>query len=71
MSVNYEHLPALLRLTQDLLARKVLIVMAVVMTFALFCWAMIIGTWLHLSIAAAFAVLVLWPLWLRKEPEHE
>ncbi len=46
------------------LGTKALTFVALVMTFALFCWAMWLQSWLAFAIASAFGVGVLGPLLL-------
>jgi hypothetical protein len=67
MSISLEHLPALLRITQETLATRVLVFVALLMSFGLFCWAMVYGDWPRLLIAATFALIVFLPILLRKE----
>ncbi len=69
MSVSLELLPTLLKVTHETLAKRMLVFLVVVMIFALFCWAMLMGTLMHLGIAASFALLVGWPVLLRKESD--
>ena len=46
------------------LGTRTLCLLALVMTFGLFAWAMERGTWLSFAIAGAFGVGVLWPVLL-------
>ncbi len=44
------------------LSMRALLFVATLMTFGLFSWAMIRGSWLAFGIASAFCIGVLWPL---------
>jgi hypothetical protein len=57
------------------LGTRILAATALVMTFALFCWAMRLQSPIAFAVAGAFGVGVLWPVLLsdwqkRKESEH-
>ena len=41
---------------------RLLRTLALVMTFALFLWAMIAATWLHFAVAGSFGVLIFLPI---------
>jgi len=45
-----------------ILAQRVLTIVALFMVFAIFCWAMIVGDYVHFWIAGAFAVLIFLPV---------
>lgn len=56
------------------LNQRLLTLVALCMTFGLFCWAMIQGSWIHFAIAGAFAVIIFLPVLLgekRPEAPHE
>lgn len=69
--------PAQILLLLDVLLRalgtRVLSLIALAMTFGLFCWAMKLQSWLAFAIAGAFGLGVLWPVlfvgW--RESHHE
>ena len=44
------------------LNRRLLTLLALGMTFGLFCWAMALGDWLHFAIAGAFGILIFLPI---------
>lgn len=44
------------------LGTKVLALLALAMTFGLFCWAMLLQTWIAFAMAGAFGFGVLWPV---------
>jgi uncharacterized membrane protein len=44
------------------LAHRVLTLLALLMTFALFCWAMFQGSWIHFAIAGAFGMVIFLPV---------
>ena len=49
--------------------RRVLTILALVMTFGLFCWAMAAATWLQFAIASAFGVAVFLPVLYGENPQ--
>jgi len=52
------------------LTHRILTLLALFMAFALFCWAMETGDWLHLAVAGAFGVIIFLPvLWQDQKPE--
>lgn len=52
------------------LNHRLLTLLALFMTFGLFCWAMIQGSWIHFAIAGAFAIVIFLPVLLgEKRPE--
>lgn len=51
-----------LSLALDALSAKVVVLLAMVMSFGLFAWAMAVGTWLSVATAAIFSVLVFLPI---------
>jgi hypothetical protein len=53
------------------LTRRVLTLVALVMAFALFLWAMYSGTWVQLAVAGAFAALIFLPVLARDERPEE
>jgi hypothetical protein len=71
MSLSLEHLPALLRVTHEVLSRRILVFVALAMTFGLFCWAMAAATVLSVCVAGTFAAMVFLPILLRKESSDE
>lgn len=38
--------------------------LALLMVFGLFCWAMVVGAWIHFAIAAAFGIVIFLPVLL-------
>lgn len=68
-NLNLQHLPALLRLTYSVLATRVFLFVALLMTFGLFCWALAVGTVLALAASGTFAVLVFLPILARSNKE--
>ena len=56
------------------LGTKILALLALAMTFGLFCWAMLLQTWLGVTVAAIFGLGALWPVLyiaIRKSGEDE
>lgn len=52
------------------LNHRILTILALLMAFGLFSWAMYAGDWVHLTIAGAFGVIIFLPiLWADKRPE--
>jgi hypothetical protein len=64
-TMDAQHIPALLRLTYRVLAMRILVYVALVMTAGVFCWALAAATWLALATAGTFAVLVFLPILYR------
>lgn len=62
-----EHFPALMKLAYGAFVTRLVLVVALLMTFGLFSWAIWLGTVLSLIAAGVFAVLVFLPILLRKE----
>jgi hypothetical protein len=62
---DVQHVPALLRLTYRVLAMRILVYVALVMTAGLFCWALAAGTWQALATSGTFAVFVFLPILYR------
>jgi hypothetical protein len=56
------------------LAHRLFTLLALLMTFGLFCWAMWLGSWLHFAIAGAFGITIFLPVLFgsisRKEKPH-
>jgi hypothetical protein len=55
------------------LTHRLLTVVALVMTFGLFCWAMVMGTLIHFLIAGAFGLAIFLPVLAvdrRPEPRY-
>ena len=44
-TIDAQHIPALLRLTYRVLAMRMLVYVALLITAGLFCWALAAGTW--------------------------
>jgi hypothetical protein len=44
------------------LTHRLLTILALLMTFGLFCWAMALGNWVHLAISGAFGMCVFLPV---------
>jgi hypothetical protein len=44
------------------LALRFVTILALAMTFGLFCWAMALGSWLHFAIAGAFGLAIFLPI---------
>jgi Na+/H+ antiporter NhaA len=56
------------------LNHRLLTLLALFMTFGLFCWAMVQGSWIHFAIAGAFGVVIFLPVLVgekRPEAPHE
>jgi hypothetical protein len=61
-------------LALKVLTQRFLTLLALLMTFGLFCWSMYLGTWIHFAIAGAFGVIIFLPVLLgekRPETPHE
>jgi hypothetical protein len=52
----------------NVLQRRILTLVALLMTFGLFCWSMALGTWLHLAISGAFGVVIFLPILIKDRP---
>jgi hypothetical protein len=65
--VTNEELAAIVNIGLRVLSMRVLIILALVLDAALFSWAMYVGGWDRLAIAAAFAVLAWFTVHLRLE----
>jgi hypothetical protein len=44
------------------LTHRALTLLALIMTFGLFCWAMALGSWTHFAIAGAFGAVIFLPI---------
>jgi hypothetical protein len=64
-STNVGTVTAVIAMALQTLSGRVVLLLAMVMTFGLFVAAMCLLDWLALSIAASFAVLVFWPVFWR------
>jgi hypothetical protein len=54
-----------IKVAYAILSTRVLALLALLMTFGLFSWAMTKGDWLHFAVAGAFAVTIFLPvLWI-------
>jgi hypothetical protein len=56
------------------LTHRLLTLLALLMTFGLFCWAMYLGTLVHFAVAGAFGVIIFLPVLMgdrRPEASHE
>lgn len=62
-----EQFAALMKMAYGAFAARLVIIVALLMAFGLFSWAMWMGTVLSLCVAAAFALVVFLPVLLRKE----
>jgi hypothetical protein len=52
------------------LTHRLLTLLALLMTFGLFCWAMYLGTLIHFAVAGAFGVVIFLPVLMGdKRPE--
>jgi hypothetical protein len=58
---------SILSLALQAVSSRMVLLIALFMTFGLFCWSMATGTTLSLYMAGAFAVLVFLPILLRGE----
>ena len=56
---------ALITLALQAVSARMLLFVAMAMTFGLFCWAMWMGTVLALGVAGTFAASVFWPVILK------
>lgn len=61
-------LAALVDAALRILSMRLLTLLALAMTFGLFCWAMAGGAWLHFAIAGAFGVSIFLPILLVGKP---
>jgi hypothetical protein len=64
MNIEPVQLLRLLDILLRALGTRLLWLLALIMTFMLFGWAMYVCTWLALVIAGSFAIGVLWPVLL-------
>jgi hypothetical protein len=58
---------SILSLALQAVSARMVLLIALLMAFSLFCWSMAVGTTLSLYIAGSFAVLVFLPILLRGE----
>ncbi len=65
---NLSTVTAVLSMALQTLSTRIVILLAMAMTFGLFCWAMWAHEWIALTTAAAFALLVFLPVFLRSSP---
>lgn len=64
MTPELGQIVAAIQVGYRVLAARVLALLALAMTFGLFCWAMRMGTWLHFAIAGIFGITIFLPvLW--------
>lgn len=61
---------SIIGLLMKALSSRVLLIVAMLMTFGLFCWSMYLGTALSLVVACAFAVLVFLMILLKGDGSH-
>jgi hypothetical protein len=55
---------AAIQVAYKVLSARLLALLALMMSFGLFCWAMAYATWLHFTVAAVFGVTIFLPvLW--------
>jgi len=52
----------------SVLKQRVLTMLALVMTFGLFCWSMALGQWIHFAIAGAFGLSIFLPVLWHEKP---
>ena len=64
-------LPAVLRVTYRVLAMRVMVYLALIMTVALFSFALYQGTWVALATSGTFALLVFLPVLYRCARKEE
>lgn len=68
---NADVLAAILDAGTRILAARVLAFLALLMVFALFCWAIYLQTWVGFAVAATFGVTIFLPvLWAAKPPRE-
>lgn len=65
--MNQEELAALINVALRVISVRVLIILALLLNAGLFSWAMYVGGWDRLAIAATFAVVTWATVHLRKE----
>jgi uncharacterized SAM-binding protein YcdF (DUF218 family) len=59
------------------LNHRILTLLALCMTFGLFCWSMYLGNWVHFAIAGAFGICIFLPVLIggrggaEKEAPHD
>jgi hypothetical protein len=64
MDENLDKVVAAIQVALKVLGARFLTLLALLMTFGLFAWAMFQATWLHFAIAAAFGIVIFLPvLW--------
>jgi hypothetical protein len=56
---------SILSIAMQVVSSKIILILALGVTAGLFCWALWLGTWLGLAIAASFAILVFLPVLFR------
>ena len=66
---NLSTVTAVLSMALQTLSTRIVILLAMSMTFGLFCWAMWMHEWIALAIAATFALCVFLPVFLRSSPQ--
>ena len=65
---NLGTVTAVLSMALQTLSTRIVVLLAMVMTFGLFVAAMCLREWIALAIAASFASMVFWPVFLRSSP---
>lgn len=55
----------------NVLTHRLFTLLALLMTFGLFCWAMWLGDWLRFAIAGAFGVIIFLPVLLGEKPKEK
>jgi uncharacterized membrane protein len=70
MTSNYSLL-AVVNIAVRVLNHRLMALLTLMMTFALFCWAMYLGDWLRFSVAGAFGFTIFLPVLWKGENRDE
>ena len=73
MPIRLSDLGMLISAALTVLTHRLLTLVALIMVFGLFCWAMWLNTWLQFAIAGAFGITIFLPILMgerKKEISH-
>ena len=66
------YLLAVVNIAVRVLNHRLMALLTLIMTFALFCWAMYLGDWLRFAVAGAFGITIFLPvLWKGEHRDDE
>ena len=62
---------AVLEVALRILSQRVIVLITLSMTFALFCWSMYLGDWLRFAISGAFGLTIFMPVLVSGRPKGD